>query len=85
VKTSDWIEAMNGAETLWTRPLTIVVAINAPGDEPIPDIPEINLLIQETVSWLVQVALGEVSEDALTDLAYSLVGTALEHENSAST
>lgn len=71
-------------DEIWTHPLPIVISVNVPGEDPIPDIEDVQNLVMEAFGFLVQMTGGAIVQTGATaDLAYRITSTALEYENSA--
>lgn len=67
---------------IWTHPLPVVISVNVPGEDAIPDISDVQELVMEAFAFLCQITAGAVVDGGATgDLAYRITSTALEYEN----
>lgn len=84
VKLSTSVSKLDGTETLWTSPASVVIATTMPGTSGVPDATDYASLLGLAFSWIIPVIAGSISEAALDELQFGVVNQLLDHENSAS-
>jgi hypothetical protein len=84
VKITTYLRKEDDDDVLWTLPLPVTIAFNVPGTRVVPDGSDVIDLLNQAHAWMVPVVTGVLSELALDELKFGVVGGLAEHADSSS-
>jgi hypothetical protein len=85
VKLSTFVQKADTDDIIWTLPCSATLALSVPGTNAVPDGEAVIEMLNNLHAWIVPVVTGALSEVALDELKFGVVGALAEHADSAST